>query len=48
MSQGDINEDLKYEEVLIRIMDTKEQALRHKTITYVKVQWPNHFAREAT
>ncbi|XP_073131840.1 uncharacterized protein [Henckelia pumila] len=43
--EGNLNEELKYEEVPIRILD---QVLRRRTIPYVKVQWSNHFEREAT
>ncbi|XP_073276483.1 uncharacterized protein [Primulina huaijiensis] len=43
-----MNEKLKYEEVSIRIVDTKEQMLRHWTIPYVQVQWSNHTEREST
>ncbi|XP_073152751.1 uncharacterized protein [Henckelia pumila] len=46
--EGNLNEELKYEEVPIRILDTKDQVLRRRTISYVKVQWSNHFEREAT
>ncbi|XP_073030708.1 uncharacterized protein [Primulina eburnea] len=48
MIEGNLNEELKYEEVPIRIVDTKDQVLRHRTIPYVKVQWSNHTEREAT
>ncbi|XP_042444058.1 uncharacterized protein LOC122029184 [Zingiber officinale] len=46
--EGNLNEELKYEEVPIRIIDTKDQVLRRRTIPYVKVQWSNHTEREAT
>ncbi|XP_042410121.1 uncharacterized protein LOC121999515 [Zingiber officinale] len=46
--EGNLNEELKYEEVPIRIIDTKDQELRRRTISYVKVQWSNHTEREAT
>ncbi|XP_073152750.1 uncharacterized protein [Henckelia pumila] len=46
--EGNLNEKLKYEEVPIRIVDTKDQVLRRRTIPYVKVQWSNHSEREAT
>ncbi|XP_042410560.1 uncharacterized protein LOC122000054 [Zingiber officinale] len=46
--EGNLNEELKYEEVLIRIIDTKDQVLRRRTIPYVKVQWSNHTEKEAT
>ncbi|XP_073294484.1 uncharacterized protein [Primulina huaijiensis] len=48
MIEGNLNEGLKYEEVPIRIVDTKDQLLRHRTIPYVKVQCSNHTEREAT
>ncbi|KAL3510631.1 hypothetical protein ACH5RR_030032 [Cinchona calisaya] len=41
-------EELVYEEVPVRIIDTKEQVLRHRSIPFVKVQWSNHSEREAT
>lgn len=43
-----IREDLSYEEQPIRIVDTKDQVLRRRVISYVKVQWSNHSEREAT
>ncbi|XP_075507457.1 uncharacterized protein LOC142544281 [Primulina tabacum] len=46
--EGNLGEELKYEEVPIRIVDTKEQVLRRRIIPYVKVQWSNHTEREAT
>ncbi|XP_075515528.1 uncharacterized protein LOC142550175 [Primulina tabacum] len=46
--EGNLGEGLKYEEVPIRIVDTKEQVLRRRTMPYVKVQWSNHTEREAT
>ncbi|XP_073138742.1 uncharacterized protein [Henckelia pumila] len=46
--EGNLNKELKYEEVPIRIVDTKNQVLRRRTIPYVKVQWSNHSEREAT
>ncbi|XP_075521441.1 uncharacterized protein LOC142554661 [Primulina tabacum] len=45
---GNLNEELKYEEVPIYIVDTKEQVLCHRTIPYVKIQWSNHTEREST
>ncbi|XP_073036888.1 uncharacterized protein [Primulina eburnea] len=48
MIEGNLNEELKYEEVPIRIVGTKDQMLRHRTIPYVQVQWSNHTKREAT
>ncbi|XP_073020923.1 uncharacterized protein [Primulina eburnea] len=46
--EGNLGDELKYEEVPIRIVDTKEQVLRQRIIPYVKVQWSNHTEREAT
>ncbi|XP_073030792.1 uncharacterized protein [Primulina eburnea] len=46
--KGNLGEGLKYEEVSIRILDTKEQVLRRRIIPYVKVQWSNHTEQEAT
>ena len=43
-----LQEDLTYEEVPLRIVDSKKQELRHRIIPYVKVQWSNHSEREAT
>ncbi|KAL3523596.1 hypothetical protein ACH5RR_016430 [Cinchona calisaya] len=43
-----IQENLTYEEVPVRIVDYKDQVLRRRTILYVKVQWSNHTPREAT
>lgn len=40
--------ELKYEEALIRIVDTKDQTLRWRTLPYVKVEWSNHTERNAT
>lgn len=46
--EGNLNEELKYEELPIRIFDTKEQVQRWRTILYVKVQWSNHSDWEST
>ncbi|XP_073046151.1 uncharacterized protein [Primulina eburnea] len=46
--EENLGEGLKYEEVPIRIVDTKEQVLRRRIIPYVTVQWSNHTEREAT
>ncbi|XP_073019446.1 uncharacterized protein [Primulina eburnea] len=46
--EGNLGKELKYEEVPIRIVDTKEQVLRRRIIPYIKVQWSNHTEREAT
>lgn len=41
-----ICKNLKYEEVFIGFVDTKEQVLRRR-IPYVKVEWSSHSEREA-
>ncbi|XP_075473834.1 uncharacterized protein LOC142504875 [Primulina tabacum] len=46
--ESNLGEELKYEEVPIRVVDTKDQVLRRRIIPYVKVQWSNHTEREAT
>ncbi|XP_073318149.1 uncharacterized protein [Primulina huaijiensis] len=46
--ESNLNEELKYEEIPNRIVDTKDQILRRRTIPYVKVQWSNHTEKEAT
>ena len=43
-----VRQDLTYEELPLRIVDRKEQILRHHTIPYIKVQWRNHTERNAT
>ena len=43
-----IQENLSYEEIPIKILDRKEQVLRTKTIPIVKVLWRNHSTEEAT
>ena len=43
-----IQENLSYEEIPIKILDRKEQVLRTKTIPLVKVLWRNHSTEEAT
>ncbi|XP_073041823.1 uncharacterized protein [Primulina eburnea] len=48
LMESNLNEKLRYEEVPIRILDTKEQVLRRHNISYVKIQWSNHTEREAT
>ena len=42
-----LKENLTYEEILVQIVDHKEQVLRNKVIPLVKVLWKNH-KREAT
>ncbi|XP_075489498.1 uncharacterized protein LOC142528340 [Primulina tabacum] len=48
MIESNLGEELKYEKVPIRIVDTKDQVLRRRIIPYVKVQWSNITEREAT
>ncbi|KAL6179168.1 hypothetical protein ACLB2K_050684 [Fragaria x ananassa] len=43
-----LQKDLSYEEVLVQILDRKEQVLRNKTIPLVKVLWRSHQVEEAT
>ena len=39
---------MSYEEVPVEILDRKEQVLRNRTISWVKVLWKNHSAKEAS
>ncbi|XP_075633421.1 uncharacterized protein LOC142605880 [Castanea sativa] len=43
-----IRDDLSYEEFLVEILDRKEQVLRNRTISWVKVLWKNHSVKEAS
>ena len=43
-----LQKDLTYEEYPVRIVDKKDQVLRHRIIPYVKIRWSNHSEREAT
>ena len=43
-----IRDDLSYEEVLVEILDHKEQVLRNRTISWVKVLWKNHTVKETS
>jgi hypothetical protein len=43
-----VQEDLSYEEMPMKILDRKDQVLRNKTIRLVKVLWRNHSAGEAS
>ncbi|XP_075665234.1 uncharacterized protein LOC142634870 [Castanea sativa] len=43
-----IKDNLTCEEVLIQILDRKDQLLRTKTISLVKVIWKNHTVEEAS
>jgi hypothetical protein len=44
----EIQEGLTYIEELVKIVDKKEQVLRTKTISIVKVLWCNHGVEEAS
>ncbi|XP_062170421.1 uncharacterized protein LOC133876153 [Alnus glutinosa] len=44
----DIQLNLTYEELLIQVLDCKEQQLRTKTIPLVKFLWRNHNVKEAS
>lgn len=46
--QGNLNEELTYEEVPIQIVDTKYQVLRGRYIPCIKIKWSNHTEREVT
>ena len=43
-----IKDNLTYKEVPIQIIDWKDQVLRTKTISLVKVLWKNHTVEEAS
>ena len=43
-----IRDDLSYEEVPVGILDCKEQVLRNRTISWVKMLWKNHSVKEAS
>jgi hypothetical protein len=43
-----VQDDLKYEELPVQILDRKEQRLRTKTIPLVKILWQNHDVEEAS
>ncbi|XP_028056174.1 uncharacterized protein LOC114260290 [Camellia sinensis] len=44
----EVDKDVSYEERPVRILDTRDQVLRGKTITLVKVLWRHHGVEEAT
>ena len=44
----EIREDATYVDKPVKIIDTKEQELRNRTIHWVKVLWENHEPEEAT
>jgi hypothetical protein len=43
-----IQSNMTYKETSTRILDRKEQVLRNKTISLVKVLWSNHSVEEAS
>jgi hypothetical protein len=43
-----IQSNMTYEETSTRILDRREQVLRNKTISLVKVLWSNHSMKEAS
>lgn len=43
-----IANDMSYEEQPMEIIDRKEQVLRRRVISFVKVRWANHTTEEAT
>jgi hypothetical protein len=43
-----IQPNMTYEETPMRILDKKEQVLRNKSISLVKVLWNNHSVEEAS
>ena len=43
-----VREDLSYEEQPMQILDRKDQVLRSRKISLVKVLWRNHTVQEAT
>jgi hypothetical protein len=48
-TQGiDIEPDLSYKELPIRILDTKERNTRRAIVKMFKIQWDHHTEEEAT
>ncbi|XP_028053620.1 uncharacterized protein LOC114257986 [Camellia sinensis] len=43
-----VNEDLGYEEKPIRIIDRQVKQLRNKSIPMVKIEWNEHYGKDAT
>ena len=43
-----IRDDLSYEEIRVQILDHKEQVLRNRTISGVKVFWKNRSVKETS
>jgi hypothetical protein len=39
---------MTYKETLMRILDRKDQVLKNKSISLVKVLWNNHLVEEAS
>ncbi|WVZ70583.1 hypothetical protein U9M48_019238 [Paspalum notatum var. saurae] len=48
LEEIDLQPNLAYQEHPIRILDQAERKTRNKTTKFVKVQWSQHFEREAT
>jgi hypothetical protein len=44
----DINQDLTYREVRIRILEESHRTTRTRSIKFLKIQWSNHTEEEAT
>ncbi|XP_028102785.1 uncharacterized protein LOC114302024 [Camellia sinensis] len=44
----EVQEDLSYEKQPVQILDRRDQVLRNKTISLVKVLWRNHRIEKAT
>ncbi|TYK06162.1 Chromo domain-containing protein [Cucumis melo var. makuwa] len=44
----DVKENFTYEERLLRVLDRKEEVMRTKVISMIKVLWNNHGVKEAT
>jgi hypothetical protein len=47
MEDLDAEEDLSYQEYLVRILETSERVMRNKKIKMCKVQWSHHTEDEA-
>jgi hypothetical protein len=43
-----LDTDLSYPEHPIKILNQKDHVMRHKTISFFKIQWSNHAEEEAT
>ena len=44
----DLQDDLKYKEYPVRILDKAEHRTRNKSVKFLKVQWSHHSENEAT